>query len=614
MYYGLEQPIEAPKVAIWDMQPMMQYISLLKDRYDKTQEKLDKFAEKWGDLVSPLAKDNEFIQKETMGRVLQKLNDLEASGTDPYRSSDGIGAINNLIRSINTDKLKRVKASIPIYESYMREAAKLGNKYNEDLEALRPEFQAKGKRPSEWDSAVDGTFPVYSPLSLESLTDVSQDIFRNLAPQQRIRGGADTDYDRKRLGKDAQFYDIIGVAEDVANNAAEGTKKALDNTILGQFYRLQAQKKAQNIINMSNGVIPQENLPRLTETIYTQDIFKANAGHLQPKDQLNEFAKMRAQSNERIRVHRENARLSDQLARQREIDKLKITNPEYFDENGKLKNPEDRITDSDTGQSYVRAVYNTSIGKIFNIDMYRASDIIAKGKAGKYIWERQRNIMRRYKTNKNGNKSVPEYNYDKIIKAHTIQGNAASNMIMMGVDGRAGQTTGTGNNRMTHAKTQFKYEERLDGKKLVTNKSLISNAAGYGGKVESNNHKLGKDSWLTTTDNIIGILGKNGVYSLWCEVLDDNGNSYYYKMGINSMAKRGGQYMSTTGTREQPLGLNEFEAASRQQRDALATKLYTKAGSENNDAAFASDYETGGRQQFDLYDSPWTLDTDTSEE
>ena len=93
---------------------------------------------------------------------------------------------------------------------------------------------------------------------------------------------------------------------------------------------------------------------------------------------------------------------------------------------------------------------------------------------------------------------------------------------------------------MTHAKTQFKYEERLDGKKLVTNKSLISNAAGYGGKVESNNHKLGKDSWLTTTDNIIGILGKNGVYSLWCEVLDDNGNSYYYKMGINSMAKRGG--------------------------------------------------------------------------
>ena len=54
--------------------------------------------------------------------------------------------------------------------------------------------------------------------------------------------------------------------------------------------------------------------------------------------------------------------------------------------------------------------------------------------------------------------------------------------------------------------------------------------------------------------------------------------------------------MSTTGTREQPLGLNEFEAASRQQRDALATKLYTKAGSENNDAAFASDYETGGRQ------------------
>lgn len=370
MYYGFEEPIEAPKVAIWDMQPMMQYISLLKDRYDKAQEKMDKFAEKYGDFYSPLASDNARWNELTVGGMTNMLNSLEQQGVDPFRSSEGIGAVNRHIRSVNTDELKNIKASAPIYESYLKEAAKLGDKYNPELEGLRSGFVVRDENgelrrisPNEWDSSKYGIFPYHSPIALESLRDLSSDTFKGYAQRQRLRGGADYEYDRDRLGSDAKYYDIFGVTPEDQAKAVSAVKKALDNTIEGQFYRLQAQKEAR--ARIASGEYNPDQFAQLADKIYTRDILEANADQLQEKDEINEFAKMRAHSNEQIRVHAANAATDWDYAQRQ----YKLEHPEQYNSDGTRKDPSEYQDDDGEGFDLLHHTWKQVLAKALGVDI-----------------------------------------------------------------------------------------------------------------------------------------------------------------------------------------------------------------------------------------------------
>ena len=289
MYYGLEQPVEAPKVAIWDMQPMMQYISLLKDRYDKAQEKMDKFAEKWGDFTTLLQNDNAYVYNNTVGAIANRLNEMQTSGIDPYRSAEGRGMIEALIRSANTQQLKNIKASAPIYQEFMKNKAKMEaeGRYDEELVKMQlDQFlpqNLKGKvRPEDWDTATMGVFPLSSPIERKTLHELTSDLYKQYAPQQKLRAGDATPEDRARLGKYAKFYDIVGVAPEGRKNALDASVTQLDNTIYGRYFQEQARRQAK--------VMQQNGINITPEQRYAQMIEEANDSHLQPKDVKNDIA------------------------------------------------------------------------------------------------------------------------------------------------------------------------------------------------------------------------------------------------------------------------------------------------------------------------------------
>ena len=282
MYYGLEEPVAAPKVAIWDMQPMMQYISLLKDNYDKTQERLDKFAEKYGDFYSPLAKDNENWNKMTVGAIQNGIDDIYASGEDPFRSVAGRAKIQQLIRSVNTPELSRIKASAPIYQEYIKNRSALiaAGKYDPELERI----QFGGISPDEWDSASMGVLPYSSPVALKSLQELTTPSYEKFAPQQKLRSGNSTEPDRKRLGSSARFTDIYGVRDEDKAKALADARNSLSGTDLGTYYMRKAQRIADNL-NEQN-----PNLGVTADQVLNNMIEDAQAQRLQEKDVKNDIA------------------------------------------------------------------------------------------------------------------------------------------------------------------------------------------------------------------------------------------------------------------------------------------------------------------------------------
>lgn len=293
MYYGLEQPVEAPKVAIWDMQPMMQYISLLKDRYDKAQEKMDKFAEKYGALSSQLPIDNAKL-KGMVGGLYQKISDMENNGIDPYRSAEGIGTINRLIREANSAEFANMQASAKRYEEFEKSKAKAiqNGTYNEALE--RGLFN--GKLAREWNTAKDGIFPVVAMPEMKSLTELTDNVYKQFAPQELLkRGDQDPDL-KKKFGNESRFYNILGVSDANKAKALAAAKQAVDNTMYGKIYRQQAAEQFQDQFAMLSKVDPRKAASMTTaqkqaaiDKIYGDMIEAAQSQHLQPKLEKNQI-------------------------------------------------------------------------------------------------------------------------------------------------------------------------------------------------------------------------------------------------------------------------------------------------------------------------------------
>ena len=68
MIYAYDTPIQMPTMDLYDKQVMAMAISAAKDVYDKSQEQMKDFYTKYGDFMSPFAKDME-AYGDMMGNI-----------------------------------------------------------------------------------------------------------------------------------------------------------------------------------------------------------------------------------------------------------------------------------------------------------------------------------------------------------------------------------------------------------------------------------------------------------------------------------------------------------------------------------------------------------------
>lgn len=302
MVYAYDQWLQMPVKDLYDTQMMAMSIQAAKDMYDKGQKRIDDFYTKYGDFMSPFAKDMERYG-EIVGGIGDIINDAYARGIDPLRSQEGRALVAQAIRSVNPAEINAMRAN-----------AKMGYAYQDALQALRKagkysqeqeDFDiAQTGGPSFNDFATangQGGFNSWdrsSPIQATSLRELTQDSYKGRTPRTLTR--EDFKNDPRLAGKYAYDprYEWTGYLDSDLMKVAPGASASIAGDPRAAFFREQARQMV-----IASGKKPTaENV----EAQFQRNIANANEWALiDPTRQADEFAKMATEFSYRSRLQQQ---------------------------------------------------------------------------------------------------------------------------------------------------------------------------------------------------------------------------------------------------------------------------------------------------------------------
>lgn len=569
MIYGYEQPVQYTPAQVFNpvtanmvLQSMGQYADTVQREYERALQDEKEFLKEYGNFSSPVSGATEEYYKLGVGRVKDAIAAAQAQGIDLTRSQEGRAMLRNIINSADVGRMNQLKQQKEDYAKYM-------NTLQESVAKgiITPEQAMQKMR---WDGVdkftaigENGVNNFYANAVVGPFENEDQYI-------DRVFGKIADTY----LGTDGAF-DANGVGtQKLASVLAQSLPQYLD-TDGGRYafekYYERATGKQINSKAEYDAAIADEN----AYNAFANEIMQGAVG---------KYARENRKVNPLEELEKE-YRLKDwydqkQSAReeQKAINVYKATHPNEFDKDG---NPTQSAPTVDS-QSYVRDVYNTAVGKVFNVDRYTASHMIegedGYTNAGQNIFKREESILRNYKCD-----------VDKCISAHTNIGNLKSNIKMLDIP--MGGSTGKGGQKVTLTQDQFLKQNTK--KKIYDASEIIFNTAGYykkgkpRTKEQGDNYEDLKDAThFTVTNEVVGHLHKGGRFILYAKVIGNNGSVGYIPMNVYSNKKEGGHsYSAKNKSHDQDLGIDTGIDGSVAQRDLQATNVYTKEGSATNNGA-----------------------------
>lgn len=568
MIYGYEQPVQYNPVEVFNpvtanmvLQSMGQYADVLQREHERALQEEKEFLKEYGDFSSAVPGATEAFYNESVGKVRNALAIAQQNGIDLTRSPEGRAVLSRIINSVNIGKLNQLKQQ--------KEAADVYNKTLQSLVANGKITPEQAARKMQWDgvsnfSAIDanGNVNQYPTATISPFEDTNRFV-------DRIFGDIKDTY----TGPDGAF-DVNGVGMEKLKQAL-GTN--LEDWLHTDGGRYAFEQYVKNITGIDMGNLSKEdyaatlNNKDLYNSFGNQILNQAAGKYEREQHKLNELYELREGYRLKNWYDEQSANREEQKA----INVYKATHPKEFDNDGNPINNLDA-----TEQSYARDMYNSAIGKIFGIDMYSASAAVADGSAGKQIFDAEHNLL---KSN--------NYDANKCIAAHTVEGNVGSNAEMVNV--AKGGSFGKGQGKVTlNSKTQF-LASALGGRKIYDASSITWNTAGYAknektrdDEQEKNYELLNSANYFTVTSDVVGHLCSAGQFRTYVRVIADNGAIGYIRINVDSNKKHAGLYYSSISKDHNiDLGYDKDSSASIKQRDLIATKLYTKSGGATNDGA-----------------------------
>lgn len=274
MIYAGDQWIQYPVKDLYDTQIMAMSIAAAKDMYDKGQKRLDDFYNKYGDFMSPIAKDMDWYNKNVTGKVNDVINNLYTNGIDPIRSAEGRAAISQLIYSMPTDKIGQLRQSAEIAKKYIDS---FGDDTNPELEKFL------GRDLSTWSTLGDGT-----PGSANGIWGASK-----ASKYQDLNKYTDHIFDDIKdsyIYTDKQHYDWYGVTEkDLYNSLTPDKLGGLLNTDVGKFHYYNAIRDLA-----AQGNTDPTEAEKMEQ--FRKNIIAANHEKVHSNKKLNELWKMRQEN------------------------------------------------------------------------------------------------------------------------------------------------------------------------------------------------------------------------------------------------------------------------------------------------------------------------------
>lgn len=288
MIYGGDQMLLMPNIDLYDKAIMQMSIAAARDMYEKGQKQLEDFYTKYGDFMSPFAKDMQRYQ-QMVGGVRDIVNNLYVNGIDPLRSAEGRAMVAQAINSVNPAELAAMKAN-----------AKMGYAYQDALQKLR-QAGKYSQAQEDFDMALTGTTPFSefatsngaggfnswdrsSPIQATTLRDLTKGSYEGRTARTLTKEDFANDPRLKGMAYDPR-YEYSGYVDSDLMKVAPGASASLAADPRAAYFRDLARQKV-----IAMGLEPTANN---VEAQFQRDIADANSWALiDPTRKADEYAKM----------------------------------------------------------------------------------------------------------------------------------------------------------------------------------------------------------------------------------------------------------------------------------------------------------------------------------
>lgn len=279
--------VQMPTVDLYDTQMMLAAVQAAKDMYNRSEERIKEFNEKYGDFTTPIIADQDWYNREMLGKVYGTINDIYAQGGDPLRNSQDRLRMSMMLNKLPYGEYARKKLRSENAKEWFKNMAILNSKgkYDKDFS----EFL--GENPNQWALNDPGTT---SPTEFQTLKEATNEWYNNRTPRSA------TAEEKQRLGLDPNYDYTLFTDVDLMNIARDQTP-GWNNSAISKYYRNLAEKQVA-----SRGVpYTQEDIERqLQRNIASaQQEWKVDP----IKGDVDQFALERFRTDENIRQHKSNA-------------------------------------------------------------------------------------------------------------------------------------------------------------------------------------------------------------------------------------------------------------------------------------------------------------------
>ena len=275
MIYGRDTAVDYPVADLYDTGMMGAYINAVKGEYERGIKEREDFVSKYGDFISPFAKDVDTWNKLTMEPVERTYDMLVQHGIDPLRSQEGRSLLASVMRKVPRNTLSMLRQSAAAGQEYLSNRSKLQAQgvYNPEFE----KFLLGDKSFEDWDTIQSGMWDRTSPTEYKGLRTLTDPWFKNRTPK------FNADLTKKRRdGFQYYTYD----ENDMRKSVGEQIQAFLGNDY-GKYYYNRALQVAQSTRQPGES---DASVQKRAMDILTNDIVDINRDYLVEKREVDPYA------------------------------------------------------------------------------------------------------------------------------------------------------------------------------------------------------------------------------------------------------------------------------------------------------------------------------------
>ena len=263
-FLGLERPVEWGRQQIFDpatasmvLNAQKDYANAVYNAYQDAKQDFKDFTKEYGDFMSPIQKDMEWYDREVTGKVRNTINNLYAQGIDPLRSAEGRAAVAQLIYSMPTGDIAKV-----------RQSAETAKKYLDSFdEFTNPELEKMlGRDLSQWSTIDNGLWSTKERTKFQDLNQWTHHLFDDMELS------FDPEESKKYPG-----YKAYTKSRDTMDTIVDTHIAQLLNSDLGKFYLGEVLKSIPEGTEDRVGVAINELKRRIVNANWEQNRVKLEA-------------------------------------------------------------------------------------------------------------------------------------------------------------------------------------------------------------------------------------------------------------------------------------------------------------------------------------------------